>query len=62
MIAGLYHAFGESTELRQAHVMRAVQETYPLSATMGEEISRLREWSKNRTRPASTAQRLAVVR
>src|SRR5947207_844444 len=62
VIAGLYYAFDESTELRQAHVMRAVQEAFPLSSTMGEEISRLREWSKNRTRPASTAQRLAVVR
>jgi hypothetical protein len=29
---------------------------------MGEEIGRLREWSRTRTRPASTAQRLAVVR
>jgi len=62
VIAGLYYAFGENTELRQGHVMKAVQEAFPLSATMGEEISRLREWSKNRTRPASTAQRLAVVR
>src|SRR5207248_1508142 len=62
VIAGLYYAFDESTELRQAHVMRAVQEAFPLSSTMGEEISRLREWSKDRRRPASTAQRLAVVR
>src|SRR5204863_23814 len=43
VIAGLYYAFDESTELRQAHVMRAVQEAFPLSSTMGEEISRLRE-------------------
>ena len=34
----------------------------PLSSTMGEEIARLREWSQNRTRPASAAQRLAVAR
>jgi SpoVK/Ycf46/Vps4 family AAA+-type ATPase len=62
VIAGLYYAFGENTELRQGQVMKAVQEAFPLSATMGEDISRLREWSKNRTRPASAAQRLAVVR
>jgi ATP-dependent 26S proteasome regulatory subunit len=61
LIAGLYHAFGEGTDLRHAHVIRAVEESVPLSATMGEEISRLREWSKNRTRPASSAQRLAVA-
>ena len=62
VIAGLYYAFGEGTDLRPAHVMKAVQESVPLSSTMGEEIGRLREWSRNRTRPASTAQRLAVVR
>lgn len=62
IIAGMYLAFAQGTELTQGHVMQALQETYPLSSTMGEEISRLREWSKNRTRPASSAQRLAVVR
>ena len=62
VVAGLYHAFGEGTDLRQGHVMKAVEESVPLSSTMGEDIGRLREWSKNRTRPASSAQRLAVVR
>ena len=61
VIAGLYYAFAEGTDLRHGHVMKAVQESVPLSSTMGEEISRLREWSKNRTRPASTAQRMAVA-
>ena len=61
VIAGLYYAFGEGTELRQAHVMKAVQEAFPLSSTMGEDIARLREWAKNRTRPASGEQRLVVV-
>ena len=62
VVAGLYHAFGEGTDLRQAQVMKAIEESVPLSSTMGEDIGRLREWSKNRTRPASSAQRLAVVR
>ncbi len=62
VIAGMYYAFAESTELRQMHVMKALTEAFPLSSTMGEEIGRLREWAKNRTRPASAAQRLAVVR
>ena len=61
VIAGLYYAFAEGCELRQAHVMKAVQEAFPLSSTMGEDIARLREWAKNRTRPASAEQRLAVV-
>lgn len=62
VVAGLYLAFAESGELTQPHVMRALQETFPLSATMSEEIARLREWSRHRTRPASAAQRLAVAR
>ena len=62
VVAGLYHAFGEGTDLRQVQVMKAIEESVPLSSTMGEDIGRLREWSKNRTRPASSAQRLAVVR
>ncbi|HET9753469.1 MAG TPA: ATPase, partial [Myxococcales bacterium] len=62
VIAGMYYAFGERTEPRQDHLLKAVEEAFPLSSTMGEEIARLREWSQNRTRPASAAQRLAVVR
>jgi len=62
VVAGLYLAFAEGGELTQAHVMRALQDTFPLSSTMGEDIARVRDWSKNRTRPASSAQRLAVVR
>jgi hypothetical protein len=53
VIAGLYDAFDDETELLQHHLVRTIGETLPLSATMGEEISRLREWSRNRTRPAS---------
>jgi SpoVK/Ycf46/Vps4 family AAA+-type ATPase len=62
VIAALYYAFGEGCELSQAHLLKAAQEAFPISATMGEEIARLREWSKTRTRPASSVQRLAVVR
>ncbi len=62
VIAGLYHAFAAGTELTQTQVMLALEETFPLSATMSEEIARLRDWSRNRTRPASTAQRLSVVK
>ena len=61
-VAALYYAFAAGRELTQADLMRAAQEAFPLSSTMGEEITRLREWSKNRTRPASAAQRLVAVR
>src|SRR5471030_1985031 len=53
LIAGVYSAFAETAQLSQAHLLRALGETFPLSATMAEEITRLREWAKRRTRPAS---------
>jgi len=62
VIAALYYAFAEGCDLTQPLLMRAAQEAFPLSSTMGEEISRLREWARSRTRPASAAQRLSVVR
>ena len=53
IIAGLYSAFADNGQLSQAHLMRALCETFPLSSTMAEEITKLREWAKRRTRPAS---------
>ena len=54
VVAGLYDAFAEGKELEQRHLLRAVTETFPLATTMREEINKLREWAKTRTRPAST--------
>jgi SpoVK/Ycf46/Vps4 family AAA+-type ATPase len=53
VISGLHFAFAEGVELSQKHLVRAVKETVPLSTTMGEDISRQREWAKTRARPAS---------
>ena len=53
VISGLYEAFAERTELAQVHLDRAVAEAMPLSTTMAEEIARLREWARARTRSAS---------
>jgi len=44
----------EKRELEQADLERALKETWPLSVTMKEDIQRLRDWAKQRTRPAST--------
>ncbi len=54
VVAALYDAFAEGKELEQRHLERAVAETFPLATTMREEIQKLREWAKTRTRPAST--------
>jgi SpoVK/Ycf46/Vps4 family AAA+-type ATPase len=53
VIAALYLAFNARTDLLQAHLLKALGETFPLSATMATEISRLRDWAKTRTRPAA---------
>jgi SpoVK/Ycf46/Vps4 family AAA+-type ATPase len=55
VIAGLYEAFAEGKELAQPHLVRVIQDTFPLSVTMGDEIGRLREWARGRTRPASSS-------
>jgi ATP-dependent 26S proteasome regulatory subunit len=53
VIAALFLAFHARQELAQPHLAAAIAETLPLSTTMSEEISRLREWARARTRPAS---------
>jgi AAA+ superfamily predicted ATPase len=54
VVAALYDAFAEGKELEQRHLVRAVAETFPLATTMREDIQKLRDWAKTRTRPAST--------
>jgi SpoVK/Ycf46/Vps4 family AAA+-type ATPase len=53
VVAGLYDAFAEQAELAQAHVRKAIRETFPLAMTLREDIEKLRAWAKERTRPAS---------
>jgi ATP-dependent 26S proteasome regulatory subunit len=55
VVSALYDAFAEGKELEEAHLERAVSESLPLSTTMREDIARLREWARTRTRPASIA-------
>jgi AAA+ superfamily predicted ATPase len=55
VVSALYDAFAEGKDLAPAHLERAVAEALPLSLTMREEISRLREWARTRTRAASSA-------
>jgi ATP-dependent 26S proteasome regulatory subunit len=55
VVSALYDAFAEGVELHQRHLVQSVTETYPLAATMREEIQKLRDWARTRTRPASAA-------
>jgi ATP-dependent 26S proteasome regulatory subunit len=53
LVSALFTAFADGVELAQSHLVDALGETLPLAVTMREEIERLREWARTRTRPAS---------
>jgi SpoVK/Ycf46/Vps4 family AAA+-type ATPase len=53
VVAGLYDAFADSVELSPEHLFNAAKETPPLAVTMAEDVAKLREWARTRTRPAS---------
>jgi SpoVK/Ycf46/Vps4 family AAA+-type ATPase len=53
VVSALYDAFADGAELEPHHLVMAVQETLPLAVTMAEDVRRLRDWAKSRTRPAS---------
>jgi SpoVK/Ycf46/Vps4 family AAA+-type ATPase len=49
IVSGLYAANADNSAVTQAHVVRALRETRPLSVLMAEQVSALREWAKERT-------------
>jgi len=63
VISALYDAFGSGRDLATADVLKAIDETVPLSKTMAEDLSTLRSWARGRARMASSpAPRQAVPR
>ena len=53
IISSLYDAFENERDLVDADILQTLQTLVPLSRTMSEDISRLREWATTRARPAS---------
>jgi SpoVK/Ycf46/Vps4 family AAA+-type ATPase len=53
VVEAMHIAFAEIREFTSQDVMTALRGSVPLSRTMAEEISYLREWAKERTRPAT---------
>ena len=51
--SALYDAFEAGCALGNEHILAVVQQSVPLSRTMGEQLSRLRDWAAGRARPAS---------
>jgi ATP-dependent 26S proteasome regulatory subunit len=56
VVSGLHDAFAEGRDLEPRHLERAIADALPLSVTMAEEVARVRDWAKPRTRPASAAE------
>ena len=53
VISGLYDAFDSGMDLNTEGLLQSLEETVPLSQTMQEEITTMREWAKTRARFAS---------
>lgn len=49
VVAALYAAYAEQSELTELHLADEIQRTRPLSVTMAEPIAALRDWASTRT-------------
>ncbi|MFQ5611204.1 MAG: AAA family ATPase [Anaerolineae bacterium] len=53
IISGLYDAFEAERDLEDGDMMRDIEATIPLSQTMEQRITALRNWARHHARPAS---------
>jgi SpoVK/Ycf46/Vps4 family AAA+-type ATPase len=49
VVAGLYSAEAQQTQLTQAHLLTEISNTQPLAVVRAESIAQLRQWAENRT-------------
>jgi len=55
IIAAMYEAFAQDREFTQLDIIAAVKATLPLSKTMQEQVTALRDWARQRARPAAAS-------
>jgi SpoVK/Ycf46/Vps4 family AAA+-type ATPase len=53
VVAGLYTAYAEKSELTTEILLREIEAAVPLSVTMAERVTSLRNWASERTVPAA---------
>jgi len=53
IISAMHSAFPQNRDIQTEDILSSADETVPLSETQQEQIQKLREWAKNRTRMAS---------
>ena len=54
IIAGLYDAFEAGRDLKEDDLLHNIAQAIPLSQTMREPVTALRNWARTHARPAST--------
>ena len=55
IVAAMYDAFAQDREFTQLDIIAAIKATLPLSRTMTEQVTALRDWAGQRARPASAS-------
>jgi len=55
IIAAMYEAFAQEREFTQLDIIAAIKSTLPLSRTMTEQVTALRDWARQRARPAASS-------
>jgi SpoVK/Ycf46/Vps4 family AAA+-type ATPase len=55
IVAAMYEAFAQDREFTQLDIIAASRATMPLSRTMAEQVTALRDWARQRARPAAAS-------
>jgi SpoVK/Ycf46/Vps4 family AAA+-type ATPase len=55
IVAAMYEAFAQEREFTQLDIIAAIKATLPLSRTMTEQVTALRDWARQRARPAAAS-------
>lgn len=55
LISAMYEAFAQGREFTQLDIIAAIRSTMPLSKTMSEQVTALRDWARQRARPAASS-------
>lgn len=55
IVAAMYEAFAQDREFTQLDIIAALKATLPLSRTMTEQVTALRDWARQRARPAASS-------
>ncbi|OLP16506.1 AAA family ATPase [Leptolyngbya sp. 'hensonii'] len=55
LVAAMYEAFAQEREFTQLDIIASIKATLPLSKTMNEQVTALRDWARQRARPAAAS-------